>query len=478
MTRFAGRPAGRPFADDYDARFVPGGPPSAAAALISTGPRTGTRYVRGLGRHLALDDADEDATRVREAVIERVRTGWARRDAPRLDVTRNEHEADVFSVTGEVLVRTESWPDLRPEAEAAGLVEVPLGHPELEGRILRLRRTGTQGGDLAALVRGWRGQGHAVSMSYVTPLGGRPIMKPYSGGVSATVATFDAYQESGPLHGEGVTVAVIDSGITAEVRTDGWLRDVERLPGDAPGTHGDDGNIDPLDADPQDGWLDVFAGHGTFVAGLVARVAPGARIRVYKAIGPGGAGDELDVACALVRAVRDGADVVNLSLGTQTLLDEPSLALGAALEVVREIEDERGSTAVIVSAAGNYGDTTPTWPAAFGRVVAVGGLTTDLRPTTWSSRGPWVDLSTVAEGIVSTFVRGSQNPAFGGGHTFEDNAFACWLGTSFAAPQVSGAVARTMTELGVDGPQAVRALLAAGKPVAGFGKALHILPGA
>ena len=44
----------------------------------------------------------------------------------------------------------------------------------------------------------------------------------------------------------------------------------------------------------------------------------------------------------MVRAVRDGAQMVNLSLGTQTQYDQPSLAIAAALDVVREIELERG----------------------------------------------------------------------------------------------------------------------------------------
>ena len=56
---------------------------------------------------------------------------------------------------------------------------------------------------------------------------------------------------------------------------------------------------------------------------------------MYRALGTGGTGSEIDVACALVRAVRDGAQVVNLSLGTQTQYDQPSLAIAAALEVVR-----------------------------------------------------------------------------------------------------------------------------------------------
>lgn len=481
MARFTGRPAGRPFDDDYDARFVGRRRTAPAVGLAMTRPTTpAATYLRGLRAALSPDDDGDDAARARRAaVVDRLRSGWARRGGPGLEIVENDHGSEVFPVAGEVLVAPATWQEIRAEAEAAGLAEIPLGHPELEGRVVRLRRDAdADGPSLRELVRSLRSRGHVASMSYVTPLGGRPIMKPYTGEFAPQVATFPEYASSGPRHGQGVVVAVIDTGITAERRTDGWLADVPRIETDDTATHGDGTNIDPLDADPADGWLDVYAGHGTFVAGIVARVAPGAQVRVYKAVGSGGAGSELDVACALIRAVRDGADVVNLSLGTQTLFDEPSLPLGAALDVVREIEDEQDRTCVVVASAGNYGDDVPTWPAAFGRVVAVGGLTSDLRPTTWSSRGAWVDVSTVGEGVVSTYVQGTQNPAFGEGRTFGRDAFASWVGTSFAAPQVSGAIARTMTELGVPGPQAVNALLAAGKPVAGFGRALQILPGA
>lgn len=504
MTRFPAdaRPAGRPFGDDYARRrmvprpaagtgTVPAsgaaqGPAAASfAAAAPTGRATDATdedaaYLRARLADLSPGDADDAVLRRREAMVSRLQDGWARRSRQELDVVRNRHGADVFPVVGDLLMTPATWEDVRDEATAAGLAEVPLEHPELAGRIVHLRSTDPRRARrLHGLVAALRSRGHAVSMSYVTPLGGRPIMKPNSGVFAPQVATFDEYAGAGRAHGHGVVVAVVDTGIAADRRTDGWLRDVVRVAGDDPATHGDDGNVDPLDAEPHDGFLDLYAGHGTFVAGIVQQVAPGAEIRVLKAVGPGGAGSELDVACALIRAVRDGAHVVNLSLGTQTLFDEPSLPLAVALDVVREIEDERGWSSVVVASAGNYGDDTPTWPAAFGRVVAVGGLTRDLRPTTWSSHGSWVDVSAVGEGVLSTYVPGRQNPAFAAAaEEFGVDAFARWVGTSFAAPQVAGAIARTMTELEVDGEQAVHALLAAGKPVAGYGRALHILPGA
>ena len=479
MARFVDRPPGRPFGDDYDRGFSRA-PRVARAAPSPLHPSSLSAYVEAVRPTLRPDaDTLDDVREQRAAVIDRLRTGWERRGEHPLEVVRNVRDADVFPVQGELLATPEAWQELQQDPLAAGITQVPLGHPELSGRLVRLQRTAdADAPHLHDLVQGWREQGIVVSLSYVTPLAGRPIMKPFTGEFEPEVVDFASYRTVGPRHGEGTVVAVVDTGIAEEVRGDGWLASIPRVTVDDLSTHWHDANVDPLDADPQDGLLDVFAGHGTFVAGIVARVAPGAEIRVYRAVGPGGAGSELDVACAVVRAVREGADVVNLSLGTQTLFDEPSLAMSVALDLVADVEEETGRRVVLVAAAGNYGDEGRTWPAAFGRVVAVGGLTAELRPSTWSSRGPWVDLSTVGEGIVSTYVQGVRNPAFGRETHFGPDAFASWVGTSFAAPQVSGAVARTMTELGVTGPEAVRALLAAGRPVAGFGKALRILPGA
>jgi len=483
----SGRPAGRPFGSDYHRGRLLGEERDQRPVALTGGPapvdeeaRERRAYLRRFADELAMGPDAGEVLRRREAVTERLQDGWAVRGRGEVDVVRNRHGADVFPVHGEALVAPATWEEIREEAEEAGLTVLPLGHPELEGRIVRVGATDPRRARrVTALVGAMRERGHAISLSYLAPLGGTPTVKPNSGAFAARPAPFTAYAAGDEHHGDGVVVAVVDTGIAAEARSDGWLTDVVRVTTDDPTRHGDESNVDPLDCEPADGFLDVYAGHGTFVAGIVAQVAPGATVRVYKAVGPGGAGSELDVACALIRAVRDGADVVNLSLGTQTLFDEPSLPLGVALEVVREIEAERGRPAVVVAAAGNWGSSTPSWPAAFGRVVAVAGLTADLRPASWSSHGSWVDLSTVAEGVVSTFVPGRQNPQFGGAtQEFGPDSFAYWVGTSFAAPQVSGAIARTMTELGVTGPEAVDALLAAGKPVAGFGKALQILPGA
>jgi len=453
---------GRPFGRDYGAA-VPGSAPDAALRRVvarqaaELARRSDDRGVRGRG----------------DTIRERVRGRWARTDR-RVDVLRGPgDEEKSLVIGGEVLVGAASWPDVADEAARDGLTRVEVGCAELEDRVVRLRTDGADAtARLTRFVRDLRAQGHAVSFSYVTPLA--PVMKGCSGVPAPGLAAFAEYGPVDPSFGHGVRVAVIDTGIAEARRGDGWLSGVARVADGSP----TGANIDLLDADPADGYLDVSAGHGTFVAGIIAQVAPGAEITAHRALTTSGTATDIQVACALIRAVRENAQVVNLSLGTETYFDEPPVALTAALDVVREIETTRGWESVIVAAGGNGGGTSPVWPAAFGRVVSVAGLTSALRPSLWSSRGHWIDVSTVGEGLVSTYVSGRQSPdVVAEPQQFLGDPWARWTGSSFAAPQVAGAIARAMTEHSLSATQAVRELVAAGRPVAGFGKALQILPG-
>jgi subtilisin family serine protease len=263
----------------------------------------------------------------------------------------------------------------------------------------------------------------------------------------------------------GPTVAVIDTGIVGVGRQDGWLDDVER----------DVDNIDELDRLPTpDEYLDFQAGHGTFVTGIVRRVAPHAEIKVYRAADTDGFATDQDIADAMLAAYADGAQIINLSLGGRTENDQAPPAMQSAVQTI--CGDD--SKVVIVAAAGNYGDETTCWPAAFDKVQAVAGLTAQLQPASWSSRGPHVRFSTVAEGIRSTFVTGRESPVFDREpETFPPDAWAIWSGTSFAAPQISGAIARLCHERGIDARAAAEQLHELGKPIPGLGNALLILEG-
>jgi thermitase len=268
-------------------------------------------------------------------------------------------------------------------------------------------------------------------------------------------------------NGSRVRVAVVDTGIPDQPRTDGWLTDVPRTAD----------NVDELDVLPagRDGLLDYQAGHGTFVAGVIQRVAPQAEIHMYRAADSDGFATDHDIAEAVLRAHDDGAQIINLSLGARTPDDQPPPATAAAVATVLGESDNR---TVFVAAAGNYGDQARVWPAALPGVEAVAGLTAYLTPTDWSSYGPKVRFSTVGEGIRSSYVTGIESPVFDPApDEFGVDAWAFWSGTSFTAPQIAGAVARISYERGMEPRAAVDMLDEYGKPVEGFGKAMRILRG-
>ena len=338
---------------------------------------------------------------------------------------------------------------------------------ELRGRVLRLTRpdAGLEPWELAVVARSLRNQGFVASLNHMMPTGyvGKAI-----GGPLPAPSPGPYRPDGGP--GEPARVAIIDTGIAAEIRADGWLSRVPRA-----------GNVDPLDSFPLpagDGYLDFDAGHGTFVAGIVQQVAPGAEITVYRALDSDGLASEVAVACEMIRAVKEGgAQIVNLSLGGHTLDNVPPVALRAALEIITEWEHETGQEVLIVAAAGNYADTTPCWPAAFRRVVSVASLAPDMSPSQWSSHGFWVTCSTIGQGLSSTFVEGREsnlvNPE---PHDFGPDSWAVWSGTSFTAPQITGALALLHERYGYPLREAFRRLLAAGRATPDCGQALRILP--
>jgi hypothetical protein len=334
---------------------------------------------------------------------------------------------------------------------------------ELHGRVLRLTRAGMDPQELSDVAINLRSRGFSAALSSITPTA--PITKGIGG---PAPASGPGTGPAGPGDAALVKVAIIDTGICRE-RTDEWLEAIPR-----------NGNIDPLDVFPPpsgDGFLDLDAGHGTFVAGIIQQVAPNADIRVYRAVDSDGVASEVAVACAMIHAVRDGAQILNLSLACQTQDDIPPLALKAALDVIEEIERAEDREVVIVAAAGNYGDSRPAWPAAFRRVVSVAALSADLRPAPWSSRGFWVRCATVGQGVTSTYVEGRESPLLDRNPaSFGPDPWGIWSGTSFTTPQIAGALAR-LAGGGIAPGEAVRRLLGTGRPLPGFGQALKILPG-
>jgi thermitase len=322
-------------------------------------------------------------------------------------------------------------------------------------------------GGITGLISAICGCGAPVEPNYVVPLAG--VMKGAGGPEPSAGARPYPAVEYTRRKAEPPVVAVLDTGISRERREDGYLA----MPVD-------DADVDLLDDFPPDGLLDAGAGHGAFVTGVLQQVAPGTTVRIHRVLDSDGINSEVEVAERMRRAVDEGAQILNMSLGTETVDDRPPAAL---LDVVTDLATARPDV-LIVCAAGNGANTERIWPAAFApdmeNVVAVAALDPAGYGAPWSTHGDWITCSAIGEGVVSTYVIGTEDgKLIDDPHpdTYGPGAWATWTGTSFAAPQITGAIVRICVETGKTPPEALDDLLARGTAVAGYGQALRILPG-
>ncbi|MDC7123600.1 S8 family serine peptidase [Cellulomonas fimi] len=212
--------------------------------------------------------------------------------------------------------------------------------------------------------------------------------------------------------GDGVVVAVLDSGVDATH---------EDLQGSVlPGVDLVDDDDDPSDP----------AGHGTLVAGIVAAradngvglagAAPDATILPVRVLDADGFGTDSVVAEGIAWAVAHGADVVNLSLGGPETSPVLASAINAAVD----------AGVVVVAASGNEGTEVAQYPAAYAPTIdgllSVGAVDRWGALAGWSSWGDTVTVTAPGEMVAG--------PGTGGDYVYGS-------GTSFAAPMVSGVAA-------------------------------------
>lgn len=208
-----------------------------------------------------------------------------------------------------------------------------------------------------------------------------------------------------------VKVAVVDSGVCANH---------PELMGKVIGGY----DFVEGDATPQD-----EMGHGCAVAGVIAAghngmgmmgVASNAELLIYRVLNAQGSGRYSHLASAIVRAVDDGAGIINLSLGgsnaSQLLQDAIAYA------------QNRG--VVVVASSGNNGSSSVLYPARYEGVVSVGATGRDFNPAVFSNYGK-VDVWAPGVEVLSLTVGGD---------------YATFNGTSFAAPNLSGLIALTVGE--------------------------------
>ncbi len=237
-----------------------------------------------------------------------------------------------------------------------------------------------------------------------------------------------AYPKRAVADGAGVTVGVIDTGIGphAGLVVAGGMNAVT--------------GEDPAD------WSDADI-HGTHVAGIIAGqgpgflgVAPGVSLRAYRVFGKNADGaSSFAIAKAIDRAVADGCDLLNLSLGGGPSDQTTSEAIKAA----------RAKGVVCVIAAGNDGGAVA-WPARHPLSLSVSALgfqglwpagamqAQTVQPplgkehsfiANFSNTGPEIDVAGPGVGVISCIPH---------------DRFGVMDGTSMACPGVTGALARRL----------------------------------
>jgi hypothetical protein len=210
--------------------------------------------------------------------------------------------------------------------------------------------------------------------------------------------------------GRGVTVAVLDTGVTAQSAFSSSIQSI---------------NLVPLSSDPA-----AQNGHGTAVASLIIGsnsftpgVSPAANILSIRIANDAGQSDSFLLAQGIVSAIDSGARLLNISMGS----------LGDSAVVRNAIAYARQYGAVIVAAAGNNGLNQVSYPAANEGVIAVGAVDALGDHLDFSNSGQAVAISAPGLGVNAAWTQGQ---AVG------------FTGTSASAPIVAGAIAAVMTQAG------------------------------
>lgn len=191
-----------------------------------------------------------------------------------------------------------------------------------------------------------------------------------------------------------------------------------------------------------DGKCEDKNGHGTHVAGIIGAdggadgfgiygIAPEINLLVYRVCSVSGFCYADDISTAMKTAVDNGANIINLSLGSD----------GASSLILEGVEYAVSRSVLVVSAAGNDGPYFGSldYPAAHGAVIGVGAFDIFQKIANWSSRG--INSTTEA------YVKNDKDiefamPGVNIESTWKDGGYAILSGTSMAAPFISGLAAK------------------------------------
>lgn len=259
----------------------------------------------------------------------------------------------------------------------------------------------------------------------------------------------------GLASGRGIKVAVIDTGISPHPQLP-HLQSVADL-------------VEPGMPQP----LHDCDGHGTLVAGIIAAqdggIAPDAELLSIKQSSPATTqhGEEshdgtlASLAEAIDRAVEAQANVINISI-TACIPAGQHVDLSGLHSAVQHAED---TGTVIVAAAGNEGQNCQPGalilPAHLPTVIAVGAMHDAYHQASYSLPVPSSHLVLSAQGTQEIALSPDGNGWITGLHPpLSPQTQTAIVGTSFAAPQVSGLIALMRERNPQLSPAEIRSLLA------------------
>jgi serine protease len=271
------------------------------------------------------------------------------------------------------------------------------------------------------------------------------------GGIDA-VDAWRHLDEAGRPGAEGVTVAVLDTGIAYRNLGGKFLRSPDFAAGQfVKGYDFIDNDRLPLDEN----------GHGTHVAGTIAEktynavgltgLAYRAKLMPVRVLDKHGRGQATDIAKGIRFAVAHHAQVINMSFNFGCGKKVP--------EVDEALREAYAHGVVTVASAGNIGsETCISEPATGPRVIAVGGTTEGGCLGNYSLTGPGIDLvapggGTPVAGCPSVSARPIYQVTLKAGSTRLFSIPDYYVGTSMAAAHVSGVAAMVIAADSYGGPR-------------------------
>ena len=224
------------------------------------------------------------------------------------------------------------------------------------------------------------------------------------------------------LWGKGVKIAILDTGIADHIA---FKNAIERI------------NLVPLPANAAD-----LNAHGTSVASLIFSsnplapgIAPGATPLSVRIADDNGSSNSFLIAQGIIAAVDAGAQLINISLGGN----------GRSSLVENALDYAKQAGVVVVAPAGNSGTEGVMYPAASPSVVAVGAVYAKNQPMAFSTTGKQVAVAA---------------PGYQVNAAYPGNRMAAVSGTSPAAPVITGVIAATMSQGGLQNLSGTAALSA------------------